>query len=216
MHMRVCSPACMHSRQPVQSGAGEAIVSICGSVQVPNEKLMSAELLNMTQSINYQDRLVFEVDTRNVTQATIDDLTDRLHMLMQKQDEGSYFDPHFDSFAHIAALQDPLKYQVCIPSCLSATYLQPNEPSAAFFMSYGLRFWGYSAMCTVRQCEHAAMLSCLLIGLLVCRSACAISSTVTLCPLSTCARRARACTSPSASGSGRTTLSTASPYSLAS
>lgn len=66
----------------------------------------------MSQSTKYQDRLYFEVDARNVTQAMVDDLTDRLHTLMQTEDDGVYFDPSFDSFAHIAHMKDPLKYQV--------------------------------------------------------------------------------------------------------
>jgi hypothetical protein len=38
-------------------------------VQVPNEKLMQTDLLNITQSRAYQDRIFFEVDARRITQA---------------------------------------------------------------------------------------------------------------------------------------------------
>ena len=82
-------------------------------VQVPNEKLMAEELLNITQSRPFQERLFFEVDARLVSQATLDDLTDRVAAMVASEDDCSLFDQSFESFAHIAAVTNPLKYQVC-------------------------------------------------------------------------------------------------------
>jgi hypothetical protein len=89
---------------------------------VPNEKLMSSELLNITQSRPFQERLFFEVDARLVSQAILDDLSDRLHALTVSEDDCSLFDQTFDCFAHIAAVTDPLKYQVRSGACAASVH----------------------------------------------------------------------------------------------
>jgi hypothetical protein len=79
---------------------------------VPNEKLMTSELLNITQSASFQDRIFFEVDARRVNQEMIDDLSDRVQGLIASVDDGHYFDQDFEGFTHIASVKNPLKYEV--------------------------------------------------------------------------------------------------------
>jgi hypothetical protein len=50
--------------------------------------------------------------TAGALQTLVDDLTERLNVLIQSEEDHHFFDPAFDAFAHIAAVTDPLKYQV--------------------------------------------------------------------------------------------------------
>ena len=78
---------------------------------------MNGDLVNITQSRCYQDRIFFEVDSRRITQQLIDDLAERLQALIQSEEEGHFFDQGFEGFAHVAAVTNPLKFQVTRSHC---------------------------------------------------------------------------------------------------
>jgi hypothetical protein len=99
-------------------------------VQIPNEKLMAEEILNITQSKMYQDRIYFEVDAKGVTQEMIDDLSKQVQQLVMSHSDGHFFDQGFESFAHVHRVTDPLKYEVSSHELLVLLILKQDHRSA--------------------------------------------------------------------------------------
>lgn len=91
---------------------------------------MSMELQNVTQSRNFQDRVFFEVDARHLSEALLDDLSDRVDALVFSEEDGHFFDQSFQSFAHVAAVVNPLKFQVLPPLPHRGTGLRMFSSSA--------------------------------------------------------------------------------------
>jgi homogentisate 1,2-dioxygenase len=106
-------------------------------VQIPNEKLMAEDILNITQSKVYQDRIYFDVDASRVTQDKIDDLSKRVQKLVMSDSDGHFFDQGFESFAHVHKINDPLKYEVrCLEiSMLAIALMQRGMTMHKFAMA---------------------------------------------------------------------------------
>lgn len=79
---------------------------------MPNQTLMSADINNVTQSQEMQDRLVFEVDSYNFTPELCVDLASRAATVMELEPNRHLFDVDFVPFSYIVAVTNPLKYQV--------------------------------------------------------------------------------------------------------
>lgn len=80
---------------------------------------MSADINNVTQSQEMQDRLTFEVDSYNFTPDLCLDLASRTANVMELEANRHLFDVDFVPFSYIVAVTNPLKYQVpSSPACL--------------------------------------------------------------------------------------------------
>ena len=84
------------------------------SVQVPNQKLISSGVTNLTCSKPVAVYMEIEVDA-SITPAAIEDLSNRMKETAASDD--TLFDQAFEPKAHIQNIVSPLKYQVSIPRC---------------------------------------------------------------------------------------------------
>jgi hypothetical protein len=98
---------------------GDLYHSLC--VQVPNETLMKADINNVSDSKNIQDRLSFEVDSACVTPEVCDDLADRLIAETSKETARHLFNSEFVPFSYIQEVTNPLKYKVRVSASQSCS-----------------------------------------------------------------------------------------------
>jgi hypothetical protein len=82
-------------------------------VQVPNEKLMQTDIVNITESKYLQDRVVFEVDATNIGPEAVADLAARVQEVTHDTHVQHLYDQEFVPYAALVEVTDPLKYQVC-------------------------------------------------------------------------------------------------------
>jgi small-conductance mechanosensitive channel len=85
-----------------------------GDVQVPNETLMAADIVNVSQSKPLQDRLLFEVDAGEITPPLCEELATEVLEMMKREEPRRLFNTDFYPFCYISGLSNPLKYQVCL------------------------------------------------------------------------------------------------------
>lgn len=88
-------------------------------MQVPNEKLMQSDILNVTHSRNLTDRLTFEVDVLTMTPELCDDLAKRVVEMQEREEPRRLFNNDITPGSYILGVSNPLKYSVCchFPDC---------------------------------------------------------------------------------------------------
>lgn len=86
------------------------------AVQVPNEKLMATDIVNITESKAMQDRIQFEVDATDVTPDLVRDLSDSVAEVVALEHLAHLYDAEFTPYAAMVQVTDPLKYQVRLAS----------------------------------------------------------------------------------------------------
>jgi hypothetical protein len=84
------------------------------TLQVPNEKLMTMDINNITESKVMQDRIVFEVDTSVVHPEAMADLSSCVHEVIKDENVQHLYDQDFVPYAAMLELRNPLKYEVCL------------------------------------------------------------------------------------------------------
>ena len=103
----------MHS----QECTAPSMQSPCVVVQVPNEKLMTTDIVNITESKVLQDRVLFEVDASIVTPEAMADLSSCVHEIVCDENVQHLYDQDFVPYAAMIEVKNPLKYQVRAPAC---------------------------------------------------------------------------------------------------
>jgi small-conductance mechanosensitive channel len=84
-------------------------------IWVPNNTLMTSDILNVSQSKNLTDRLTFQVDVPAMCPELCEDLAQRVADMMEKEEPRRLFNSSFIPASHILGVSDPLKYDVCLP-----------------------------------------------------------------------------------------------------
>ena len=100
-----------------QECTAPSMQSPCGVMQVPNEKLMTTDIVNITESKVLQDRVLFEVDASVVTPEAMADLSSCVHEIVRDENVQHLYDQDFVPYAAMVEVRDPLKYQVRAPAC---------------------------------------------------------------------------------------------------
>ena len=81
-------------------------------IWVPNETLMSCDILNVTHSRNLTDRLEFEVDIPAMHPDLCEDLAQRVVLMQTNEEPRRLFNNGFTPASYILGVSNPLKYKV--------------------------------------------------------------------------------------------------------
>lgn len=84
-------------------------------IWVPNETLMSCDIINVTHSRNLKDRLTFQVDVRAMHPDLCEDLAQRVMDMQEREEHRRLFNNGFQPASYILGVTDPLKYTVQCP-----------------------------------------------------------------------------------------------------
>jgi hypothetical protein len=84
-------------------------------MQVPNQALMSSDIVNVSQSLKLMDRFMFQVDMQNMTPDLCDVLAAKLLEAIASDQHKKMFASDYLPKAYISAVADPLKYTVRLP-----------------------------------------------------------------------------------------------------
>lgn len=88
-------------------------------MQVPNQTLMSSDIVNVTQSRELVDRLTFEVDMPEMQPDLCDKLAEKVLDMMNREEPRRLFNHDFIPASYIVGVANPLKYTVRSPDMLS-------------------------------------------------------------------------------------------------
>lgn len=93
----------------------QCLAGVCHlfGVQVPNETLMSTDIINVTSSRNIIDRISFEVDIDKMHPVLCADLEERMRGMMEQEEPRRLFNRNFPPNSYIQGFSNPLKYKVC-------------------------------------------------------------------------------------------------------
>lgn len=81
-------------------------------MQVPNQSLMTSDIVNVTQSRNLVDRLTFEVDVLEMKPELCEELAGRVLDMMNKEEPRRLSSTDFVPSSYIVGVTNPLKYTV--------------------------------------------------------------------------------------------------------